>query len=162
MKKATVFVVSGLLLAGGLGARAVETLSVVGNQADGTPPLKVKVTDESRMTFGPAGVLVTTGEETSAIPYEGLQSLTFVYEDASGVAMDAVGCQLRLRENPVGSFLALTGHDGSAAKLRVTDLGGRLRLEAPAWSGEELDVSALAPGVYIVTVNQTSLKFLKK
>lgn len=69
---------------------------------------------------------------------------------------------LRLACNPVGSTLELVGNITAPGELSVWSTDGRRVVAVANWSGQTVDVSALFPGIYIVTINNTAIKFIKK
>lgn len=130
--------------------------------ADGVQTGVTDITLQSRIRFSQEGVEVYEGETKAALfPYDKTASLAFITH-GSGVAGVSAESPLRLAENPVGDRLELTGASGDTCPLTVFDLSGAACVSLPRWNGEAVDVSRLAPGLYLVTVNSTTLKFIKK
>lgn len=146
-----------------LSAQDSKQLSVVANNADGVEIGKSTVTLESRLRFSDTGVEVYSGEMlTDVFHYADMANLKFSYQKGSGIAAIPESAGLRLRSNPVGDLLEPLGLSAESANLSVTDLGGKVYCSAPQWRGEPIDVSYLTPGLYLVTINKTTLKFIKK
>lgn len=83
-----------------------------------------------------------------------------VPESVEGV--DAERLAVTLFPNPVTSELRLQGLRENA-QARVLSLDGALLIEATLTpNNDRIDVSALAAGVYLLQVNETTVKFLKK
>lgn len=93
----------------------------------------------------------------------GVSEVTFsqsVPESVEGV--DAERLAVTLFPNPVTSELRLQGLRENA-QARVLSLDGALLIEATLTPNNgRIDVSALAAGVYLLQVNETTVKFLKK
>lgn len=70
---------------------------------------------------------------------------------------------LRLRQNPVDDILYVEGYAvGVPTRLSVFSIAGREAVRIEHWHGEDVDVSQLPKGVYILRINHTTLKFVKK
>lgn len=150
-------------LAGITMAEEKTELNVVANGHDGTELAKTAVTLDSKLKFGETGVEVYSGETlVSVYPYADTANISFSYGDGTGVAEISQAGALRLRNNPVGETLELIGFDADSAPLSVVDLKGVVKISLSEWRGGAVDVSDLTPGLYFVTVNKSTLKFIKK
>lgn len=67
----------------------------------------------------------------------------------------------KLSLNYADEEISATGMDMAARATLYTASGLRV-MSMPAWDGAALSVSALQPGVYILKVGVTALKFVKK
>lgn len=138
-------------------------LKVVAHNDEGEAVAEALVTLDSKLRFTETGVGVFKGETmTVGFNYADVTSLSFRYDvrSAAGVVVSPIG--LGLRDNPVGESLEIIGMTENSASLTVTDLKGRVRVSLPEWKGETVNVGELTPGLYFVTINQTTLKFIKK
>lgn len=123
-----------------------------------TAPLRVGTV----LTLKTDGIeIANEGESLVSLPYSQVMTISFNTEKV-GVGRVEAASPLSLRRNPVESRLEIAGHDGSAAQLRVTSLAGQLAVSLDAWKGEPVDVTHLTPGVYILNINNQTLKFIKK
>lgn len=130
--------------------------------ADGKETGVAKITLDSRIRFTDRGVAVLNGEaQTALFPYTETAKLSFL-TDGSGIAPVNGATQLRLVNNPVGDTLEFAGCGEEGGAIAVYDLNGSLLLINKEWKGEPTDVSALTPGIYLATVNNTTFKFIKK
>lgn len=146
-----------------LSAQETTQLSVVASNAEGVETGKSIVTVESKLRFSDSGVEVYSGEMlTDVFHYADVANLKFAYGQGSGVAAIPSASGLHLRNNPVGDLLEPLGLSAECAALSVTDLSGKVHFSAPQWSGQPIDVSDLTPGLYLLTINKTTLKFIKK
>ena len=143
-----------------LTARADTKVFVHG--AEGTPQGLV-ITTASKITFGPDGITVATdGTNQQTFAYGNTAKLTF---EANQVGVDNIAAagDFTLAENPVGDQLLINvPADFEGAALSVVSLSGQSLLQMQAWQGQPVDVSNLGKGIYLVTIDSTTLKFIKK
>lgn len=100
-------------------------------------------------------VVRTNGDDVT-----GVSSVSFTYTDDT--AIDTVGAdKVSLLSDPVGASLSVFGCEGR--KYTVVDMSGCTRVAGTIASvSEKIDVAALAPGMYILSVEGATLKFIKK
>lgn len=140
-----------------------QNLLVTANNDSGEVLSQTPVTTESVLRFSAEGVEVCEGEQTVAvIPYTGLNSLTFVYDKATGIGSVKSVPLFGLRENPVYDNLEIIGYGNEPSHLAVYDSAGRQRIAINGWKGESVSVSTLPTGIYYLTINKTTIKFIKK
>lgn len=157
------FPVAAVLLALPARAEGEVTLKVVANDAEGSAIGAAPVTLESQLRFSAEGVEVYSGETLDAVfGYPGLSSISFSYDTTTGITSAGEFSQLRLRQNPVVDNLGFVGVSEEQATLTISALNGETLVEIPAWKGEDIQVSSLPTGLYFVTVNNTTFKFIKK
>lgn len=138
-------------------------LKVIANGSDGVASASSVVTIDSKLRFSKEGVEVYSGETlTCMFPYSATANLSFEYDKGTGVKMLDASGTWKLRSNPVAESLQPYGKSVDAARLTVTDLSGAVKITLPAWHGEAVDVSDMTPGLYFVTIDKTTLKFIKK
>ena len=154
-----------LLAAGALASAGAACLhaekTVKVTAPDGTPT-RMALSTGTRISFPVTGAeIANPGEETVSIPYSRIQSISF---DDTGLGVDRTvsNIALRVRRNPVESLLEVSGHNGAVARLSIASAGGARMIGIREWKGEPVDVSSLAPGIYILTIDNTSIKFIKK
>lgn len=149
--------------AGTAWAQEEERLKVTANDVEGVMVSESDLTLDSKLKFTSDCVEVYNGESlTASFPYAEIGNLKFSYYTLTGLKDVTSSDVLRLRNNPVEETLAFIGFNGTPAPLMVTDLGGASRVAIPEWKGEGIDVSNLTPGLYFVTVDKTTFKFIKK
>lgn len=116
---------------------------------------------ETKMKFTPTGVEITNGNEVATYAYGKISKIRF--ETGTTSITDVTReTSLSLRDNPVTDYLEIDGHDGTPVSLTVTALSGTVLNITDSWKGEGVNVSHLAPGIYLVTINKETLKFIKK
>ena len=170
MKQLVRFLTVAMIAAASVGTASAEVLNVVAVDAQGNTLETVTVTDATVIRFASSGIefYKTDGSGTSAgvlettINYSGVDHLSFAYglNKVEGLVSD--GTSLALRENPVSDVLDLIGFDGNEADVYVYDLSGALKLKVSAWNGSPIGVAQLSQGVYILKVNNSTIKFIKK
>lgn len=161
MKQPTLIAALLLLSASALPAAARTTMTVSGSGSD---KATFEVTDNLVLDFGstPGSIVVKESPSKQQV-FAITDNTVLAFEEQSGVAEvrpDAVA--IALRTNPVEQSLDFTAAPAEACALSVFSLQGSLLLSLPAWQGESVDVSSLAPGLYIVSFNNQSIKFYKK
>lgn len=118
------------------------------------------LTTDTRITFG-QGVTVTNGSETASMSWDDFSRLSFyVTTGLEGVVADSAA-QIRLRENPVGNLLLVEGAFSDSA-LAIYSVNGVCYVSLSHWQGESLDVSSLPAGLYILSIDNKTVKFYKK
>lgn len=139
-------------------------VKVIANDSQGESVGKVAVTIDSKIVFTADGVQILDKEsQTAFFPYADISTLSFSTPEAAGVASVAERGKIRLLENPVSSMLRISVPDNlTSPPLSIHDISGSIRISLRKWDGEAVDVSNLAPGLYFVTLNNTTLKFIKK
>jgi len=75
-------------------------------------------------------------------------------------AEDAKG--LTLYPNPGGDFVKINSETFESLHTRIYSLTGQLVKQGTYQSDENIDISGLAPGLYFVQINGSTLKFSKK
>ena len=125
----------------------------------------VNLLDGSRLVFGgePAFDFSNCGSAPGRINVAAVKRITFegIWTGVEGVSKEATS--LRLRSNPVEAILSVEGYDGSKpAVVSIYSIAGREALHVENWKGEDINVSHLPTGVYILRINNSTLKFIKK
>lgn len=143
-----------ILLVSALGASASGVWMLVTDSGAKVPMSEVGmlVAADDASTFT---VVRTAGESI-----EGVTSVSFIYTDVT--AISTVGAkEVSLLSDAVGSTISIFGCEGR--KYTVADIAGRTRVAGTiASASEKIDVAALAPGMYILSVEGATLKFIKK
>lgn len=121
----------------------------------------VKVVAGDVLGFSNAEMKLMNGEETKAsFPLNAIKNLTFAPPSSVEVLTEAD--EIHPLRNPVGDLLEIAAPSGEEYTLYIHDMGGMLVHRVSAWKGEPVNVSALAPGIYLVTLKDTTFKIIKK
>lgn len=144
-----------------LPATADRSISIA--YADGSEPLSRPLSESLHLKFSDAGKLdISEGDALIAsVPLADIKNITFTPPSAVEEITDNSDA-LRLVSNPVEDTLRLRGDFSNPASLAIFGVDGTLRGRLSDYHGEDLDVSYLPSGLYILTINHTSLKFIKK
>lgn len=153
-----------MLIAGNPATFAQEYV-VIHPKGEGVQPVEVPLTAELKLSFTTDGFTVGAENVGNArkFSYADVEKITFG-EGTSGICdvIDA-GVSLTLAENPVGDLLVVNGHDSSSpATLRINALNGSQVVLIDGWNGEAVDASKLTSGLYILSINSKTIKFIKK
>ena len=115
------------------------------------------------ITFADDGINILNADKNlvTTMPYDQAYYIQLMGV-ISGIEDLTIDSSLRLKENPVGSTLELMGYAGGPATLRIFDMSGKLSASFSNWEGAPVDVSSLSPGMYILSLNRSIIKFIKK
>lgn len=103
--------------------------------------------------------LMSEDAEKASFALQQIQTISFESPSSVGILTDDA---IRPLRNPVGDTLEIACPPEKYGVLRVCALNGTLMLRADAWKGEPVDVSSLSTGIYLVTVNNSTFKIIKK
>ena len=166
MKKTTGIYLACIAIGCGLQAVAQDSgqLIVVANDSEGTAMAEALVDLDSKLRFAADGVEVYSGESLAAVfHYTDMRSLSFRYASGSAVSSLDSEVSLRLRSNPVAENLEFLGFSGKPVSLSVCGLKGESLVNVADWSGQPVDVSSLAPGLYLARIGESAtFKFIKR
>lgn len=160
MKKSTKLIIAATCLAAPLTVFADSSIEVKAPDDGGisTVPLNLS----TKITFGATGFeIANEGLQTVAFSYANSESISFKSVQ-TGIASAQVSSQFSLKRNPVESQLDIAGFNGSEVPLSVFSLSGESMLSIARWQGEAVNVSSLSAGVYILKINNQTIKFIKK
>lgn len=130
-------------------------------------PFSFDLKELAHISFEGKNVVFTslTGATRSMAMCE-VSELRFSNEAYSGVESLATdGVALSVYPNPTADILYLCLPDGiepAAASVAIYSVNGKQMWAADGLATSSLDVSRLAQGVYILTVNNHSIQFIKK
>lgn len=163
MRKTTRIIALSLLAFAPFLSANADDLLLKGNDSNGVTNGSAVITTESVVVFTADGLEVRdgAGNAVATFPYSWLDNMTFSY-DGSGVAPTFAANCVSLKNNPVSNLLEFTNSPESPARLAVTDMEGRVVIERKTWNGESVDVSLLPVGIYMVSFNNQTIKFIKK
>lgn len=123
-----------------------------------------EVTDHSILHFG-NGVLSISSDEQNTSPGIRLADIESIKFRSGAQGMndltDSASSALRLRRNPVNDFLEFEGTASYPARVEIFSLQGSRLISIPAWSGNPIDVTSLPQGIYLLTVDNSTFKFIK-
>lgn len=138
--------------------RITMTVSGSGNQ-DAT----FDVSDQMVIDFASTpGSIVVKGAQAQPGTFALTDATVLKFTTVSGVSDITSAPQALLRHNPVETALEFTSAPQSPCTLGVYSLQGTRLLSVDSWNGENVNVSNLAPGLYLVNFNNQSIKFYKK
>lgn len=155
-KKSIILTALGLAL----GATATAEVSLVVNGPEETEVATVDLSTVRKVTFGAEGVNIVLNDESSqVVAWQNVQKLTFTgseggIKDAS-LTEDLTKVVLFCANECVGA----RGLNAGVNSLAVIDVCGRTVVSQPNWNGTPVSISHLPKGVYILKVNNQTLKF---
>ncbi len=158
-KKSTLILAALSLLAVG-SARADKKL-VATDSSTGKDLATVALSDISKVNFSDGSVVFNamSGVKTY-IPLTNSLVLKFVEDSTTGISQVG-GTSGDIKVGYDGYSLSASGLK-TATNASVYTIGGQKALSLNAWTGDPVSTASLANGVYILKVNNKSIKFVKK
>lgn len=165
MRKRITLALGGMLALAGISLSYAKVLVVT--PKTGGSAQKVNLTVETKMTFsGKTFEIVSAqGEKPQTFNLTDVSLITFEEGTAGGDTTDnrltVRANPLRLAYNPVGEILRINGYDGGRTTVQIFNVTGT-KIFSSAWQGEDLYVGNLTSGLYFITINSQTIKFIKK
>jgi hypothetical protein len=97
----------------------------------------------------------------TTIPVSIIRKITFV-ENTLGVAATADDRKVVLFPNPSTDFFKISSDYKKALNVKIYSLTGQLVHQGVYANDQNIDVTTLSTGLYVVQVNNSTLKFIKK
>ena len=120
-----------------------------------------KVDDVKSMTFD-GNKLVVTNQSDAQESYNLADIVSVSFDTTSGVSGLKVDGKLTISVKPGSDLIEIGGYDGKTKYgVAVYNLAGEKVLGTENWKGDAVDVSSLPGGVYVIKINNTTLKFRK-
>lgn len=156
MKKRKLLVAMGLAVCAGCFAQDDITLKLnSGNKS-------YKIDDVKSITFDGASMKVNKlNDEADTYPFADIVSISF--DTATGVDnLQVAGSKLTISVEPGSDIIRIGGYDAKQNyDVSVFSLTGEKVLAINGWKGDGVSVGSLPKGVYVLKINNTTLKFRK-
>lgn len=117
---------------------------------------------DTKIQVTASGIQIVNGTQTLSVPYSDINRISFRTSPSSLSEISGRTAPYALRRNPVASSLEILGFSGPGRAPDDSITDGHTAFSTSHWNGETIDVSRLAPGIYIVNVDNTTLKFIKQ
>lgn len=145
-----------------IGARSQAQTGVTVTYYDGTTQ-GFNVTAAGKLYFESDNLNVKIDQSTTptTIPVNIIRKIVF----SNSLSTPIVGQNkknLVLYPNPSASAIRIQSESGEALDTKIYSLTGQLVLQGTFQSGEEINVSELSSGLYLVQANGVTIKFSKK
>ncbi len=151
----------GLFLLTGSYLKADELISIYLNNSD-LSPVRIDVSNISTIKFKSTKLVVNNNDNTSDDFYfSDIIKITF---NEQGTSIETVNASsASIFPNPVKDNLIIQNAEKIyGSDIYIYSMTGVLVEKYSQWNGESINVSDLAPGVYFVNSNSTTLKFVKQ
>lgn len=117
-----------------------------------------------KLYFSGSNLLVKTTSTANnvSIPTNIIRKITF---SSTVLATQEIGSnkdQIKLYPNPSSDFIRITSNKNEALKVKIYSAEGRLLLNGTYQPNEDIDITNFKEGFYLVQVNNTTLKLIKK
>jgi hypothetical protein len=116
-----------------------------------------------KLYFASDNLYIKTDGATAptTIPVSIIRKITFV-ENTLGVAATADDRKVVLFPNPSTDFFKISSDYKKALNVKIYSLTGQLVHQGVYANDQNIDVTTLSTGLYVVQVNNSTLKFIKK
>ena len=151
----------GLFLLTGSYLKADELISIYLNNSD-LSPVRIDVSNISTIKFKTTKLVVNNNDNTSNDFYfSDIIKITF---NEQGTSIETVNASsASIFPNPVKDNLIIQNAEKIyGSDIYIYSMTGVLVEKYSQWNGESINLSDLAPGVYFVNSNSTTLKFIKQ
>lgn len=116
--------------------------------------------DVSKVTFEGGDIVVTYGAYTAANPLSEVMSIKFTDNEQTPTSVEKIlddASQVRIAATE--STVRVMGANHGA--VAIWSVSGQQLYDNRNWNGEEINISHLERGIYIITINNSTFKFKK-
>jgi hypothetical protein len=140
---------------------AIAQTRVVVTKTDGQE-YEYLVAEDGRIFFDEENLLLDEGYgNTASFPRSQIQKLTVASAEGTDIAEAAAENAWAVYPNPAAGFIRITTAAAGKVPLTLCSLHGRILLSGEYAAGEEIDVSFLPKGFYLIKINNRTIKFIK-
>ncbi|MBB6372667.1 T9SS type A sorting domain-containing protein [Chryseobacterium shigense] len=128
------------------------------------PTQNYTIDTSGKLYFSGSNLLVKTTNTASdvSIPTNIIRKITF---SSTVLATQEIGTnkdQIRLYPNPSTDFIRISSDKKEALKVKIYSAEGKLVLNGTYNPNDDINISSFREGFYLVQVNNTTLKLIKK
>ncbi|MGN0225468.1 MAG: T9SS type A sorting domain-containing protein [Prevotella sp.] len=136
-----------------------QSMLVVTPLDNNAEKLVTNIADIRKVSFGSGQMTITSNNgNVSSIAMNSVMSLKFT-DDANFISALKDG-KSTIAPYCNGEWMGVNGLNGEA-KAIVCDTAGRIVMSLDRWNGSPVSIATLPKGVYILKVNDSSIKFTK-
>lgn len=129
---------------------------------DASAPLQMPISDIRKITFNQNEINFVLDDATEvALEYFKVSKMTFV-DNVSIESIIKDSEKVAIVPNPVVNDFKILGADmyiGEA--MTIYSINGQIVSHTDVWNGEAIDVSNLPQGIYLLNINNLTIKFIK-
>lgn len=117
-----------------------------------------------KLYFSGSNLLVKTTSAAGnvSIPTNIIQKITFISSNLATQEITQHKSKLRLYPNPSTDFIKISSDVKEKINVKIYSLSGNLVLKGTFQPDEEINISSLHAGFYLVKADQNTLKMIKK
>ncbi|MGC4128901.1 MAG: T9SS type A sorting domain-containing protein [Bergeyella sp.] len=121
------------------------------------------IQDSGKLYFSGDNLLIKTDASATdtSIPVSIISKIVFSSDSLAAQEVGANDKNLKLYPNPSSDFIRIKS-DAKSLSVKIYSLDGKMVLSGNYKSDEDINVSKLEKGVYLVQANGTTIKFIKK
>lgn len=126
-------------------------------------PQEISLGEISKITFEDNGFSVINPQNAATkFAFSDVKAIKFSLGDAGVQAVPVTTEVLKITPNPVVDVLHVSGYeDGIATPLNIYSISGAKVKSISNWTGEDVNVGNLSKGVYFLSINSKTIKFIK-
>lgn len=117
-----------------------------------------------KLYFSGSSLMVKTSSTANnvLIPTSIIRKITFTSTSLATQETGQKKSQIRLYPNPASDFIKVSSVRKEKMNVRIYSSTGSLVINGIFQPDQEINISSLTPGFYLVQVNETTLKMIKK
>lgn len=142
---------------------AADQTTMTVTRSDRPVPDVFAITNASSLKFAgsPRTLNVSSlNNSMETIPLGVIEKITF--QTPTGVEEMVSEARISLKNSIVYDCIRFAGMTEQNSDLRIFDTAGRLRFSNNHWNGEDINISDLPAGFYIMKAGTQTFKFIKK
>lgn len=122
------------------------------------------VDTSGKLYFSGSNLLIKTSSAAAdvSIPTNIIRKITFATANLSTQEIGRNSSNIKLYPNPSSDFVKISSDKKQKMNVKIYSSSGNLVLKGIFQPDEEINVSSLSAGFYLVQVDQTTLKMIKK
>lgn len=161
-KEKKLFLATACMLCLGAGSLSANVMQVHFNGQDPMHETELGLID--KVTFSGTGFTILLNDQsTENFTYGNVKKITFTVPAGNVETQLVEASELLVSPNPVGATLNVKGFNATEpAQLAIYSVAGGEVLRVNGWNGESIDVAHLAAGIYILKINNQTIKFIKQ
>lgn len=152
------YLLSMAILAAFPGMLSAQVQMQVKNMADET---KTFVLDDIRKIAFAGSQFTVVTSTASPFDIDAVRSIKFTGFVSGIDTSPTAGAFGRLSFTRTGQSLTVSGWQGGEATAAVYSAGGQQLMANKSWSGQPISIAALPKGVYILKINNQTIKFTR-
>jgi hypothetical protein len=122
------------------------------------------ITESGKLYFDETNLIVeVSNDDLYPNAYIALNTIRkLLFPNYTGVENTLAEQGIAVYPNPAGRFIRIAGGEQEKIQVTLLSMEGKILLYRQVNANEDIDVSHLSPGLYLIRVNTKTLKFIKQ